>query len=478
MPFATNISGTPISVIWDSLKIDDRIGERSTAVFIAKDLAGTENYYKGSGISITDDDGALCFAGFVDSADKRIISPITGGFFHTVQGIDMHFLADKIIAAESYENKTVGYIVDDLFDTYLAAEGMTIGEIQEGPTLSTCVINYARVSDALGGLAEAAGFIWYISYDKKLYLVNRETYTAPWTVTGADIKEGSVPTMTHANPLYRNRQYIRGGKALTDLQTEEKKGDSKTRAFPVGYPMGKVPTSIKVNTAAKTIGIKGIDVGKDWYWAKGDPIVYQDSGGSILAATDTLEIKYYGEYEIIVIAEDEDEVAAELAREGAGTGYVDDVSDEPTITDMTAAIDSALAKLVKYTPQGRRFSFTTLRTGLRTGQIVPITQSDFGLNATEMLIEAITVSRINNNMEYAVTAIEGPEQGGWSKLFKALSDRGQNFVSDVSIGSGATVVRFKQFAENWDWTESIAKTVCACPVPSPTLYPSSTLYPC
>jgi len=461
----------------NSLTIEDRIEERSICSFTIADIEGTQTYLEKQPIEIYDDEGELAFAGFIDSSSETRIAP-KGGKYHEIKCVDMHYLADKIIAAESYENKTVGYIVDDLFDNYLAAEGITIGEIQAGPTLSTCIINYVRVSDAIAKLAEKAGFIWYISYDKKLYFVDRATYTAPWVITRLDINPPPLPKLTRSSPQYRNRQYIRGGKALTDLQTEEHYGDGKTRAFTLGYPVGKVPTLIEVDGVAKTVGIKGIDTGKQWYWSKSDPILYQDTSEGIVASNKILHVEYYGEYEIIVMAADDDAIADELALEGVGTGYVDDVADEPTITDIQAGIDSALAKLKQYSPHGRIFTFTTLRSGLKAGQLAPMNLPFYGLSNVEMLIEAITIRRVDGDMQYKVTAIEGPEMGGWSKLFKELASIGQTFVKDVNIGSGTVLIILKKFSGRYDVSSTLIPTEWACPIPLPTLYPSPTLYPC
>jgi hypothetical protein len=477
MAYRVEVDSSAQTILLNTVAIDDAIGARSSASFTVRDLAGALAFSKGQPVSIYDDSDVLVFAGFIDSAEREEIEPFSVKLYHHIKCADNHYLADKRIVAESYEAKTCGYIVDDLFDNYLADEGVTIGEIQLGATLTTCVLNYVRFSDAMDNLAEAAGFIWYISYDKKLYFIDRSTYAAPWAITTADILVSPKPALTNSNNLYRNQQYIRGGKALTDLQTEERKGDSKLTAFTMNYAIGKEPTSVKVNTIAKTVGIKGVDTGKDWYWNKGDAVLSQDSGGAVLAATDTLEVKYYGEYDIIVVATDEDAVAAQLAIEGSGTGIVEEVADEVHITDRDAAINSALAKLKQYSPTGYQFKFTTRRTGLKTGQLASVTFANYGLSAAEMLISAIKLERVNSEFWYRVTAIQGPDMGGWSKLFKDLANSYKSSISEVSVGSGTLVILKQVNATSTHAAQSI-DTVWTCSVPGSTLYPSATLYPC
>lgn len=48
-------------------------------------------------------------------------------------------------------------------------------------------------------------------------------------------------SVTHANPEYRNRQYIIGTWEETDIQTEYAKGDGQNYFFPVAYKLGGEP---------------------------------------------------------------------------------------------------------------------------------------------------------------------------------------------------------------------------------------------
>ncbi len=460
-PISFPVSWGHVGIIINSLSIDDRIGERSTASFTVRDLGAALSFEQGDPCDIYDDDDNIIFAGFIDSVDIREITPGTG-LFHAVKCTDNHYLADKRLAAESYEDKSCGYIASDLLTNYLADEGVTEGEIQDGPELSTCVINYVRVSDALDTLADAAGFLWYIGHDRKLHFIARSTNAAPWEVTTDDMVLDTVG-LTEGNPKYRNRQYIRGGKAVTDLQTENRTGDGETKSFAMGFPLAKVPT-ITVDGGAQTVGIKGIDTGKDWYWSKGDEAIVADTAP---ANGKAIVVQYYGEYEIIVQATDEDAVADQLAIEGVGTGIVEDIADEPNVTDVTSAVDIALAKLQQYSPHGKSLTFTTRRTGLASGQLAKVTYPAFGLSAAEMLIESVRIRRVaagTDEFRYAVTATEGPVAGGWSQFFKTLAKIGELTVTDVNIGGGSTLVILKQFSEEYSWLSEMTPTSYTCSI--------------
>jgi len=119
-------------------QIELRIEERSVAQLTVVDLLGTASYQRGQPITIYDTTDTRIFGGVIDSVETSAMSPI-GGLYHLIQCADWHYLADKRLVAESYEDKTCGYIVDDIFDNYLDEEGVTIGNIELGATLAKAV---------------------------------------------------------------------------------------------------------------------------------------------------------------------------------------------------------------------------------------------------------------------------------------------------------------------------------------------------
>ncbi len=67
----------------------------------------------------------LPFAGVVMSAARS--SPgWSSTMIHSLACADWHYLADKRIAATTYSNQTIGFMTTDLYNTYLASEGVTI----------------------------------------------------------------------------------------------------------------------------------------------------------------------------------------------------------------------------------------------------------------------------------------------------------------------------------------------------------------
>ena len=487
------IDNTEVALLQNSIRVNLRIEARSIAAFTIVDTAGSASYQKGQRVLVHDltsisipgdfidvvDEIAAnsltydtpdtrLFSGFIDSVESMRVTP-SGAMYHKIICVDNHYLADKRLVAESYTDKTAKYIVEDISSTYLSDEGVEDRDIQTGPTIKEAIFNYVSVSDCFDALAEQAGFIWEIDENKKLYFIDRSTNAAPWAFT--NLKAINTPALTGGNPLYRNSQYIRGGKGTTSQQTANFTGAGVAQSVACSFPMAKVP-AVTVDGNVQTVGIKGLDTAKDCYWSKNDPIIAFDTApGNTLVVV----ITYYGLFDILTLAENTNEIEALKAMEGGGTGYVDAMDSEPKLTDSDAVMDAGEAKLSVYAGAGKRFAYKTTDGKLKPGQLQSITYSPFGFSGEDMLIESVIITADGEFITYDVTAIQGPSMGGWSNLFKRLA---QATFDTVNIGSNQLLIILKKEAEKWAWSESVDKTVFACSVPSATLYPSPTLYPC
>jgi len=421
--------------------------------------------------------GGLIYAGYVDSAKEVRVAP--GVLFHTIECVDNHYLADKRIVASGWENTTAGQIVRDVLNGWLAQEGVTEGEIHEGPLILEAVANYRPASEVIEAIAEKAGFIWWIDQHRRLYFVDRATYAAPWEATGDGLQDVEVELQNHA---YRNRQFIRGVRDVTDPQVEVKRADGVATSFTVGFPIAKVPT-VEVSFdggktwTPQTVGIKGVEEGKDWYWSKGDHVITQEYNVDPLPEGALIRITYQGEFDVVVLAEDNAAIEELRQVEGISSGIVEDVADEMNLNSAEAAFQLANAKLRQYATIGRIIRYKTRRPGLRPGQIQRVALAEHNLYG-DLLIERVTATTEGPIVWYSVQAVQGTGTGSWTKLFAMLARRGQAFVERVNIGEAKTVVILHQVEEAVMWREQVAQIVHACPVPSPNLYPSETLYPC
>lgn len=472
MALTITIDGVAVLPSKRTLRIGNEVEARSTASFVVADAEATGHYVRGEPVIITDGANTL-FKGLVYSSKERRMAP-AGGLYHTVKCMDWHYLADKRLVASSFTGDDAGTIATAIVTDYLADEGITVGAIQAGPTIAEAIFNYAPASKVMDVLAERAGFTWYIDADKQLFFVARTTTAAPFAVTPAIMLKGSS-AITHGNPKYRNRQYIRGGTAITVEQTETfTTQDGTIQAFSVGYPLALAPTSIKEDGGGKTFGIKGIDTAKDYYWAKGDEVIIAavPPGAGVV-----VEIKYFGQFNVIALAEDGVAIAAQAAIEGAGTGIVDYVDDDSSIIDKDDALDEAEAKLARFAVAGKQVPFTVTTFGLEPGQLVTVTEPLYGLSAAELLIASVVIQETDIGLVYQVTAVEGPVLGGWEQFFGALA-RAKEDVRLTAGTSDQILIILAITAENWGWTETIVENVYACTLVNGTTVGGATPIVC
>ena len=458
MALTVKIDGVFYQTEKGSISVDLRIGERSIASCTVVDIDDAYTFTQNQPVLIYDSNDDLIFGGAIENPKEKQMAP-GGGSLHPLTMKDYHYLCDKRLVAESYEDKTCGFIVDDIYDNYLAAEGVTIGSIELGATLLESIFNYVTVDQCFSALAEKAGMVWYIDENKALYFQVRTAVAAPWSATRANTKGAESSGM---NPLYRNRQYIRGGRGTTAAQTETFIADGEQTAFTVSYPLQKVPTSIKVDGgAALTMGIKGLDSPGDYesYWSKGDATITLTTAP---AATKEVVIIYYGQFDILTLAEDTDEIAAQVVIEGGGTGYVDAVGDEPTLDDADASLDSAQAKLDKFATSRLALSYNTVETGLFPGQLQTSTFTNLGITAESLLIESVRIVGRGEDVVYYVTSSRGPTIGSWAQYFQDLANIRTEMNDRLNVGSEQILIILVTRKETWEVTESVAYTIYTC----------------
>lgn len=344
--------------------------------------------------------------------------------------------------------------------------------IDAGATVLEKRFRYITCSNAIDSLAEGSGYTWFIDPARWLHFKPKDAYPAPWTITSQDILK-NTETFGREAPEYRNRQYILGVKQLTSLQTEYKKGDGNETSWTVGYPIALAP-SVWVNNVVKTVGIKGFDSGRDFYWSKGESTITQDTSGTVLTASDILKIQYQGMFDIVLMGENTAGIQERKGVEG-GTGYVDDVMSATQTTDPVASLEIANSKLQKYGVVSRRFRFSTARSGLEPGQVAQVNVPEHALTG-DMLVEKVD-SKDNGNggLIYDISIVDGPVVGSWAKSMASMGDN--QTISDDANDSESVMILVAD-TKTMSVSGSVTVTINACPLPDPLTFPGDTQYPC
>ena len=480
------VGGLPVLIYKNSLQINERVNERTTASFSIIEPAFTVEV--GAEVVITQGVEVI-FAGTVDQVseyDWQIPSV-------AVSCVDFSQLADKRLFAATFVNEYAGDIVRTMLADVLNAEGITEGDVQLGPLIAAAVFPYENCNTALNTLAQLAGYSWDVGNDKRLHFFERSTYAAPYglTATSANFHDLQVKK---TRSMYRNRQYVQAGTDLTSpisLEMPTPKPDGVSRTFTVRLPIGVKPQIYidSVEVAAADIGIGGLETGKLWYWNKGKNTFSQDSGGTPLS-TEVLEITYKGMFPILLSADDPVETAARQAIE-SGTGIHEGIAQQPSLDSQDAAMAFAEGMLEKYGYIPRVLNWKTYDGGLMAGQLISVNIPEKNI-VDDFLIESVNVREDSGVLLYDVKALDGSVLGGWEQVFKGLLQGGRklvirenevlillNKISEVTRWMESTIEKDKILvSEDAEWVGVTTPQINACPLPDNSLYPSASLVPC
>lgn len=344
---------------------------------------------------------------------------------------DYSALAERHFVAAVYENMTLRAIVLDIVATALAGEGINTDGVETGPTITKAVFPYVTALQAFNDLSELSGLTWRIDADKALKFCPRTDEVAPQPITDTSYVKMTVRA---TREQYRNVQTVRAGTELTVSRSENFKGDGTRKVFNVAFPVGLVPSSITVNAVGKTIGIRQVDTGKDFYWNKNSTEISQDDGAAALTAADTLVVTYRGLYPIIVQSRDEGEIGRRAAIENGQTGVYEHVEDRPQIDSGDMALETAGALIQRHGRITKVIDVEVLTPGFRAGHLVTITNTKHRLDGQFLIesVEAYEWTGVDGNgnpqLMYHLRALEGDMEGGWMAFFRKLLLAGRQFV--------------------------------------------------
>lgn len=369
----------------------------------------------------------VLFAGTIDQMEFS--KSRTGGQRRIVCDlVDWNQLCDRRLVPKEYLNQSSGAIVNDLITNFLAADGVVPSSfVDVGPLVTKFVANYLTVRQVLDDLAELIGYGWYIDYDRRLHWFPMETHTAPFTLDGTTLLHAKLHKRT-TRAQYRNVQYVRAGKDLTSAQVEAFRGDGSKRTWNVGYPVAEVPSNINVNGgAAKTIGIRGVDSGKQYYWNKDTTEITQDTSEALLASTDVLNITYVGLYDVIVASKNDGQIAVRQTVEG-GSGLYEQLENFTNLDGQDLALDKATGLLKKFGRLPNVLRASTDVPGLQAGMFAGANLPELGLSGN-WLLESVRISNQGTFLRYDLEAVDGEHLGGWVEFWKKFYESNRQFIA-------------------------------------------------
>lgn len=403
-------------VLNNTLVIEDTINDQqNTCNFAFIDRSGNGMPNTDDEITITLDDGTKLFGGYivkVDIAKKGVGVPMA-----IISCIDRVWLLDRNLVHRTYQNMTDKAIIEDIISRYCAGFGITTTNVIEGVTIDQIAFNYIQPSQAIRQIAELSGRNWYIDYEKDIHYFPLLTSTAPFDIDSSNSEYIDLK-ISKDNSQLKNRVYVRGGTELSDFTTYEEKGDGVKRKFVI--PDRPHDVTIEVNGVAKSLGVKNIDTtGYDWYLNYQEKYVEQDSGGTLLTTSDTLEITYKYDIPILVAVEDTASILANGVKEFA-------IFDK-AIRTTQAARDRASAELIDYANDLVEGSFMTYTNGFKSGQYIHINLTDYDVD-DDYIVQKVNATSMGAGKFVYTVSIASAKTMGIIKFLIELLEANKNLI--------------------------------------------------
>ena len=343
-------------------------------------------------------DGTKIFNGRIVMIQSEKLSG--NNFTFNIECSDWQVDLDKKMAVQTYEGKTLYYIVNDLVDKYCS--GFTVTNVENpGATIDRVQFNYQYISECFEVLAELTGYDWYVDYDKDVHFFPLETNDAPYGLLEGDTHFDNL-IITPDNTQIANKIWIRGGDYLSDSYPQDTiTAVAGQTEFPIRYLPGEL--TVTVGGVSKTVGIEFTDDagGNDFLLNAKEKLLKVDtitmSGGEAVIMT------YKYETPILAMVQDTQSQIDLIAAEGGGDGIKEKYITDNKIKTLEQAEEVGQAELLKYANQLIEGSFTDDRAGWRTGQRLHIDLTDRDVDEYYMIREVSIESIGGGQLIYNVT---------------------------------------------------------------------------
>jgi len=395
------------------------------------------------------------FGGLIDSVGEALVIDGNQAWLRReVECVSFDALADRRLVAAAYPSQSLYATVADVVSNFMTGDGVTITGVDTDPVLLQPLrFNYVSAASVFDDLVSITGWAWWIDDTRTLYFQPRSAIAAPFVIDGTNARRVSI---TQAAETYRNRQLIRAGVDKTAPRTENFIGDGTVKTFTLSFPAAEIPSSITVGGSPQTIGVRGVDTGKDWYFQAGDPLVTQDDGASAIGVGVTLAVTYRGQFPILVNAQDDAQIAQQAAISNTA-GVWESIEDRANLNDDDSALEIAQGLLRRYGQIPRRLRFETDSIGLHPGQLLTATFAPHNVSGSWLIDQVSAVDRFGDQLVYSVEALDGESIGGWESFFKALSGEGRV----IEFRENEVVVLLRSASEQITFTDSITATSAA-----------------
>jgi hypothetical protein len=446
------------------ISINNSLGVKDTASFTIQSLDGSFRPIRGQNVLIIDDVLGELFGGIIDSV-KAVNVPGNSVVWSECQCIGFDYLLYKRTAGEPtgpgtppnpnngiFTGYTAGDIVAFLVANAAGADGLSTSAIA-GPTVDSVAFDYFfTVGSAIDSLLQLINststdlYYYYVDAWRTVVFKQMSTTAAPWNISTLDGSDANVliqVSNTTDGAKLQNRCYINEGMYIADAIEQDftgaHTGDPPITSWDVtGHPIASVP-SITLNTVPQSVGIDGVDTGKDFYWQINSTTIRQDSGGTPLVFGDTLAVTYQGFVTKILgpsipSLANSASIAARSAIEG-GTGYYDTYIAVPTPSTLAGGTSLGASIVNYFGDVPSKVEVQSYRGGLRPGQNITVNLPEIGAAGTYMVFSA-ALDCSGNLMLWTYELVAGALLGDYRQALKNLAGGSQTASGSVSASPG------------------------------------------
>lgn len=383
-------------------------------------------------------------------------------------------LANRI-TNEAYQDMVVDQIVQDLYEKYISAEGILLGDIDSSQVtvdVYTCVNqNLQDVLNELAGLSDSA---WTITPDRKFVFLSKNRFPRPINVLNS-LTFKAMGKLRETTKAYRLRtvEHLAGATDMTSSQTETRIYTADTDTFTVGFPIAKKPT-IKINGTDVTshVGVSGLDdsnPNKYFFFSYDSNVIYyrySGSGAAPLTEGDTVTITYRGVFPIRVVSRNEPKIA-ELANRYGTSGLIERV-DQSSARTLADANREAGAYLLEYSEITHELTFRILtedlsRLGVSISQFNVMAQLEVALPqfditgsyvVTERTLTPAAADMTSSQARYRMLATYILQDRDYLAGYGVTLYSMQSDIARLSVREDELAIQALEFDESRNRTES------------------------
>lgn len=243
----------------------------------------------------------------------------------------------------SMDDVTANEIIQEIFDTVISQEGITLGSISvTDKEYENWNASFYSCYDAVQELAKKEGAQWYISPDKKFYFILKtdiETIPAPARISGLRLSEGSGDI--------RTQQTVVGASEETSNQTHSVYWTADSYNVQLNYQVSEV-VGITINGTPAGVGVIGVDeedLTKTFLYQYGQKNINLNRDATVKPTAGDLVVIIYKGYFDIIIENTNESLKAEIASISGSSGIIENILSDETIESDTDADTTATALL-------------------------------------------------------------------------------------------------------------------------------------